>query len=73
MLGFFYAMLAQRSGSIFPSILVHAANNVVVVLVRLFEPFAKVVDVAVPVLGTAAILWMIVTKRLFSCHAENES
>ncbi len=72
-LGFFYAMLAQRSGSLFPSILVHAANNVVVLLVRLFEPFAKVVDVAVPVLGMVAILWLLVTKRMFSCRVESEN
>ncbi len=65
-LGVFLALLARRSGSLLPCILVHMANNLLTVAVGLYQPLGRVVDIALPILGTISLLWLIFTRRLIS-------
>ena len=65
-LGFFLAILAQRSGRLLPCILVHAANNALTHAVGYSETLSKTVNIAVPILGIAALSWLIMTGRLFA-------
>lgn len=64
-LGFFLAILAQRCGKLLPCILVHAANNALTHAVGYSEVLSKTVNIAVPILGIAALSWLILTGRLF--------
>ena len=64
-LGFFLAVLAQRSGSIIPCILIHVANNLLTLAVGFSDILATAVNIALPVLGIAGLVWLILTGRLF--------
>ncbi|MBE6901832.1 MAG: CPBP family intramembrane metalloprotease [Ruminococcaceae bacterium] len=64
-LGFFLAILAQRSGKLLPCILVHAANNALTHAVGYSAALSKTINIAVPILGIAALSWLILTGRLF--------
>ncbi len=64
-LGFFLAILAQRSGSLLPCIIAHAANNMLTVAVGFSDVISSAVNIAVPILGVAALAWLILTGRLF--------
>ena len=63
-LGYFLAVLAQRSGSLVPCMVVHAANNLLTLAVGYSDSLSKVVNIALPVLGAAAIAWLIITNRV---------
>ncbi|MGN0687128.1 MAG: lysostaphin resistance A-like protein [Oscillospiraceae bacterium] len=64
-LGFFLAVLAQRSGSVLPCILAHAANNLLTAGVAYSDVLSAAVNICTPVLGIASISWLILTGRLF--------
>lgn len=64
-LGFFLAISAQRSGSLLPCMLLHAANNLLTHAVGASEGLSAAVNTAMPVLGLAALSWLILTGRLF--------
>lgn len=66
-LGFFLAVIAWRSGSVLPSIIVHAVNNLLTLLVGYFDELATAADIAVPILGAASAAWLILSGRLFKC------
>ncbi len=62
-LGFFLAIVAQRSGSIIPCIVLHSLNNLLTLAAALSDTIAAVTDIALPILGTAGIVALIITKR----------
>lgn len=62
-LGFCLAIVAQRSGSIIPCIALHALNNLLTLAAALSDTVAAVTDIALPILGTAGIVALIITKR----------
>lgn len=62
-LGFFLAVVAQRSGSIIPCIVLHALNNLLTLGAALSDTFAAIMDFALPILGTAGIISIISTRR----------
>ncbi len=62
-LGFCLAMLAQRSGSIVPCIIIHAINNFLTLASSMWEVAAVVTDFAVPILGAAGIMFIAITRR----------
>ena len=64
-LGFFLAVLARRSGSIIPCILIHMANNLLTLVVGFSDVLTTIVNIALPVLGIAGLVWLIFTGRLF--------
>ena len=64
-LGFFLAMLARRSGSIIPCILIHVANNLLTLVVGFSDVLSTVVNIALPVLGIAGLVWLVLTGRLW--------
>ncbi len=67
-LGFFLAVLAQRSGSIIPCILIHVANNLLTLAVGFSDILSRAVNIALPVLGIAGLAWLILTGRLFGAQ-----
>lgn len=62
-LGLCLAIVAQRSGSLITSIVMHALNNLLTLAAALSDTAASVADIALPILGTAGIVIIIVTKR----------
>lgn len=70
-LGYFLAVLALRSGSVVPCILVHAANNLLSLVAGYCEAAAPVIDISVPVLGAAGLVWLVVTGRLWRKKRNN--
>ncbi len=70
-LGYFLAALALRSGSIVPCILVHAANNLLTLAAGYWDAAAPVIDISVPVLGAAGLVWLVVTGRLWRKKRNN--
>lgn len=62
-LGFCLGLVAQRSGSLIPCIALHALNNLLTLTAALSDTVAAVTDIALPILGTAGIVVLIVTKR----------
>lgn len=62
--GFFLALLAQRSGRLLPCILVHSANNLLTLATGYSEAVGKIMDIALPVLGTISLALLIFTGRL---------
>lgn len=64
-LGFFLAVLARRSGSIIPCILIHVANNLLTLVAGFSDVLSTVVNIVLPVLGIAGLAWLILTGRLF--------
>ncbi len=65
-LGFFLALIALRSGGLLPCILVHIANNALTLAVGWWEPLGGIVNFVLPLLGGISLLWLIITKRLFT-------
>lgn len=63
--GYLLAVLAQRSGSIIPCILVHAANNLLTLVIGRIEALQVFVDLGLPIVGGAALVWLALTKRLW--------
>ncbi len=63
-LGFFLALLAQRSGRLLPCILVHSANNLLTLAAGYSDTVGKISDIALPVLGTISLALLIFTGRL---------
>ncbi len=63
-LGFFLALLAQRSGRLLPCITLHAANNALTLAATYYDTVSRITDIALPILGTASLLWLIYTERL---------
>ena len=63
-LGFFLALLAQRSGRLLPCIMIHAANNALTLAATYSDTVSRITDIALPVLGLVALLWLIFTGRL---------
>ncbi len=64
-LGFFLALLAQRSGRLLPCIIVHAANNALTLAATYSDTASRITDIALPIFGVASLLWLIFTGRLF--------
>lgn len=62
-LGFCLAIVAQRSGSIIPCIILHALNNLLTLGTALSDTFAAITDFALPISGTAGIIFIITTRR----------
>ncbi|MBE6889383.1 MAG: CPBP family intramembrane metalloprotease [Ruminococcaceae bacterium] len=62
-LGFCLAITAQRCGSIIPCIVIHALNNLLTLAVSLSDTAAAITDIALPILGSAAIVAIIVGKK----------
>ena len=62
-LGFCLAIVAQRSGSIIPCIILHALNNLLTLAAALSDTVAAITDIALPILGMAGITVLIITKR----------
>ncbi|MBQ4166532.1 MAG: CPBP family intramembrane metalloprotease, partial [Oscillospiraceae bacterium] len=62
-LGFCLAIVAQRSGSIIPCIILHALNNLLTLSAALSDTVAAITDIALPILGMAGITVLIITKR----------
>ena len=61
--GFCLAIVAQRSGSIIPCIILHALNNLLTLGAALSHTLAAITDFALPILGAAGIIFIIVTRR----------
>ena len=61
-LGCMLSLLALRSGSVLPCIPVHMGNNLLTVLMSRFD-ISAVVDIVIPVLGAAAVIWIIAAKK----------
>ncbi|MBQ8170823.1 MAG: CPBP family intramembrane metalloprotease [Oscillospiraceae bacterium] len=64
-LGYCLALLAQRSGSLVPCILVHAGNNLTTFLVSIFDELSFAFDIAVPLFGITGLVWLVVSGRWF--------
>ena len=62
-LGFCLAIFAQRSGSLIACIGLHALNNLLTLSTTLSDTVAMVTDIALPILGTAGIVAIVLTKR----------
>lgn len=62
-LGFCLAIVAQRGGNIICCILLHALNNLLTLAAALSDTVSAITDIALPILGTAGIVMIIVTKR----------
>lgn len=62
-LGFCLAIVAQRCGSIIPCIALHALNNLLTLAAALSDTVAAVTDIALPILGAAGIVVIVITKR----------
>lgn len=62
-LGLFLAIVAQRSGSLIPCLVLHSLNNLMTLAAALSDTIAAIIDIALPILGTAGILVIIITKR----------
>lgn len=62
-LGFCLAIVAQRSGSIIPCIALHALNNLLTLAAALSATIAAVTDIALPILGAASMVVIVITKR----------
>ncbi len=62
-LGFVLALVAQRSGKLIYCILLHALNNLLTLAAALSDAVSAITDIALPILGTAGIVMIIVTKR----------
>ena len=62
-LGFCFALVAQRSGNIIPCIILHMLNNLLTLASALSDKVATVTDFALPILGMAGILAIALTKR----------
>ncbi len=71
-LGYFLALLAQRSGSLVICILVHAGNNLITLAAGLWKEFSAVLDICLPVIGTAGLIWLAATGRLFRMNKAAE-
>lgn len=70
-LGYFLGRLALRSGSVLPCIAVHAANNLLTVAVAYSEAVATIVNFAVPVLGAAGLIWLVLSGRIWCIKSRN--
>lgn len=62
-LGFLLAVVAQRSGSIICCIVLHALNNLLTLGTALSDNLATITDFALPILGTAGVIFIIATRR----------
>ncbi len=62
-LGFCLAIVAQRSGSLITCIVLHALNNLLTLAAALSDAVAAITDIALPILGTAGIVMIVITKR----------
>ncbi len=62
-LGFCLAIVAQRSGSLIPCIVLHALNNLLTLAAAMSDTVAAVTDIVLPILGTVAIVMIVITKR----------
>lgn len=71
-LGYFLALLAQRSGSLVTCVFVHAGNNLITLVAGLWKEFSAVLDICLPVLGAAGLIWLAATGRLFTMNKATE-
>lgn len=62
-LGFCLAIVAQRSGSLTACIIMHALNNLLTLAAAMSDMVAAVTDIVLPILGTAGIVVIVITKR----------
>lgn len=62
-LGLLLAVAAQRSGSIICCIVLHALNNLLTLGTALSDTLAAITDFALPILGTAGVIFIIATRR----------
>lgn len=72
-LGYFLAILAQRSGSLVPCVLVHAGNNLITLASGAWQEISVVLDIALPVLGTISLTWLLVTGRVINIKKTTKS
>lgn len=69
-LGYFLALLAQRSGSIVPCVFVHTGNNLITLMAAIWDDLSFALDIVVPILGISGLVWLVVTGRWLNCKRE---